>query len=48
MRAQRRGIVQAVEGELEGGIVPQGAGIVAVLVAGCDHQQAKADDLDVA
>lgn len=30
------------------GIVPQGGGVVAVLVAGRDHQQAEADDVSEA
>jgi len=34
-----------VERHLEQGIAPQVRGVVAVRVAGCDHQQAKADDV---
>jgi hypothetical protein len=45
LRAQRRGVGQAVERKLRDGIVPQGTGVVAVLVAGRDHQQAEADDV---
>ncbi len=45
LRAQRRGVGQTVERELEGGVVPQGTVVVAVLVAGRDHQRAEADDV---
>ena len=37
----RRRVGQASTGELEQRIVPQAAGIVAVLIAGGDHQQPK-------
>ena len=41
-----RGLIrQAPVGELEERIVPQAVGIVAVLVAGGDHQQAETQDL---
>ncbi len=45
LRAERCGVRQAVEGELEGGVVAQRCRVVAVLVAGRDHQQAEADDV---
>lgn len=42
LRAERSLVGQAPTGELEQRIVPQAAGIVAVLVAGGDHQQPEA------
>jgi hypothetical protein len=39
LRAQRRRIGQAVEGAFEGGVASSGRRVVAVLVAGRDHQQ---------
>ena len=45
LRAQRRSIGQAIERELEGGVVAQHGGVVPVFVASRDHQQAEADDL---
>ena len=45
LRTQRPVGRRPVERHLEQGIAPQVRGIVAVRVAGCDHQQAKADDV---
>ena len=45
LRAQRGPIRQPAEGELESRVVPQAVGVVAVLVAGGDHQHAEAHDV---
>jgi len=45
LRAQRRLVLKPRHGELEHRVRAQHVRVVAVLVAGCDHQQAKADDL---
>jgi hypothetical protein len=45
LRAQLGARRQAVEGQLEHRVAAQPAGVVAVLVAGSDHQHAEPDDL---
>ena len=42
LRAQRGGVGQPPVGELEQRVVAQAVGVIAVLVAGGDHQQAEA------
>ncbi len=44
LRAERGAVGQPIEGELEDRIVPQAVSVVAVLIAGRDHQHAKAQD----
>jgi len=45
LRAQRRLIPKPRHGQLEYRVGAQPVRVVAVLVAGCNHQQAEADDL---
>ena len=45
LRAQCRLVLKPFHGELEHRVGAQPVGVVAVLVAGRDHEQAKADDL---
>ena len=45
LRAERRTVRQPVERKLEHRVVPQRVGVVAILVAGGDHQQAEAQDV---
>jgi hypothetical protein len=45
LRAQRRLVLKPFHGQLEHRVGAQPVGVVAVLVAGRNHQQAKADDL---
>jgi hypothetical protein len=45
LRAQVAMLRQPIHRQLEQRVGPQGVGVVAVLVAGGDHQHAEADDL---
>ena len=45
LRAERGAVGQPLERELEDRVVPQAVGVVAVLVAGGDHQHAEAQDV---
>ena len=46
LRAQRGTIRQPAEGELEGRVVPQAVGVVAVLIADANHQYPELQDVD--
>ena len=45
LRAERGTVRQAVQRQLEGRVVAQAVGVVAVLVAGRDHQHAEPQDV---